>query len=256
MAINDNLEFAPNFNNDWTDASGNGLDGSAIGATFSSGTKKLGSHSSAYDGTDDAGNFLNVLNSVFAGADKKFSFAFWLYFNNLTANQRYFAKLGDTTQGENQRQFHAWVQTDGAIALRIHFDLLGNASRKYETPASVISAGGWQLVRITYDGSIDTNDGLDRVTMKVDDVDKTVSMTPTGALGDIPSGTARVSTGGYIGSSGSVVSGDMDGFIDTGGVWSRILTSDDDDDLWNGGAGIELPIVTAGFPFFFGGQSH
>ena len=241
MALTDNWEASWRFNNNWLDSSGNGINGSAIGATFSSSTKKLGSHSSEYDGTDDAGNFGNVLNGVFAGADKKFSFSTWVYLNNLDANQFYFTKMGDSSHSEDQRQFYNWIATDGSVVFRPHFGLgASSAYRQYTTPAATISASGWHLIRVTYDGSIDTNNGDDRVTIKVDNVDKAITFVASGVLGEIQSGTARLATGGYIGSSGSAVFGEVSGFIDQGDIWSRILTSQDDTDIWNGGAGIEL----------------
>lgn len=249
MALTDNWEASWRFNNDWTDSSGNGINGSAIGATFSSSTKKLGSHSSSYDGIDDAGNFGDVLNSVIAGADKKWSFSFWVYLNNLDDNHGVFSKYGDSSHSEDQRQVFCYITTTGVIVFRTYFDLgLGNVHREYTTPASTISAAGFHLIRVNYDGSIDTNDGLDRITIKADNVNKAIGMTGNGALGDIPSGTARLATGGLIGSSGSTVVLPMDGFIDQGEVWSKILTSQDDTDLWNGGAGIEIAL---GSPWYY-----
>lgn len=240
MALTDNWEASWRYNNDFSDSSGNGITGSAIGTTFSSSIKKLGSHAAEHDGVNDAVNYGNVLNSVFAGADKKFSFSFWLYMNNLDIAQQYFNKYGDSSHGEDQRQFFVYVGTDGKIHFRVYFDLLGNTSREYVTPASTITAGSFHLIRMTYDGSIDTNDGLDRCTIKVNNINKALSMSSSGALVAIPSGTARLATGGAIGSSGSTVIDDLDGFIDQGDIWSRILTSQDDTDMWNGGAGIEI----------------
>ena len=245
MALTDNWEASWRFNNDWTDSSGNGINGSAIGATFSSSTKKLGSHSSVYDGIDDAGNFGNVLNSVFAGADKKFSFSTWVYLNNLDTVQFHFTKYGASGHGENQRQFYARILTNGSAELVVFFNLGISPFRFriYTTPAGTITAAGFNLIRITYDGSIDTNDGNDRVTIKVNNVDKALSFTSAGALGEIQVGTARLSTGGYIGSSGSTVIGEVDGFIDQTDIWSRILTTADDNAIWNGGAGLEIGLA-------------
>lgn len=246
MALTDDWEASWRFNNNWLDSSGNGINGAAIGATFSSITKKLGSHSSEYDGIDDAGNFGDVLNNVFAGINKKFSFATWIYLNNLDNVQFFFNKYGATGHSENQRQFYTRVLTDGSVELVVFFNLGTSPFRYriYTTPASTISAIGFHLIRVTYDGSIDTNDGEDRVTIKVDNVDKAISFTAVGALGAIQAGTARLSTGGYIGSSGTTVIGEVDGFMDQTDIWSRILTSQDDTDIWNGGAGIELASPT------------
>ena len=183
------------------------------------------------------------MDNIFEGADKKFSFSFWTYFSNLTANQIFFSKLGFGPHSEDQRQFFVIALTDGTLRFRTYFDLLGTSERTYNSPISTLTTGAWQLVRVTYDGSLDTNDGADRVTMRVDDVNKAISMTGAGALGDMPSGIARLATGGAIGSSGSIVSNEMTGFIDQGDIWSKRLTSQDDTDLWNGGAGVEVGAV-------------
>lgn len=252
MALTDNWEASWRYNNNGDDSSNNGITGIPIGATYSSSTKKLGSHAAAFDGADDAFNYGNVLNNVFAGADKKFSYSFWVYLNNLDNNQFFFNKMGDSSHSEDQRQFYSWIATDGSVVFRPHFGLgIGSAFRQYSSPASTIAAGSFHLVRITYDGSIDTNNGLDRVTMKVNNVAKTVGMSASGLLGDIQSGTARLSTGGYIGSSGSTVFGEVDGFIDQGDIWSRTLTSADDDEIWNEGVGLQPSIRTPSIFFFF-----
>jgi hypothetical protein len=249
MAI---LESAWNFNNNWLDASGNDIDGSAIGATFSSSIKKLGSHSSAYDGLDDAANFGNNLNSVFAGADKKFAIVSWIYVDNLDANQVVLSKYGDSVQSEDQRQFFVMIRTDGSVLFRVHFTLTNVAFRSYITPVSTITSLGWHLIRINYDGSIDTNDGDDRVTIKVNNLDKALTHSPrAGSLGAIPTGTARLATGGYIGSSGTTVGVPLDGNIDTTGIYSGLLTETDDNYIWNSGSGRELPF-TEGIKGMFG----
>ena len=52
MALGADLFALYHFNNDWTDATGNGNDGTATGATFNASVKMLGSHSGDFDSND------------------------------------------------------------------------------------------------------------------------------------------------------------------------------------------------------------
>lgn len=65
--------------------------------------------------------------------------------------------------------------------------------------------------------------------------------TPTGLGTSIFNGTADFSLGGQDGGS----SVKFDGIMDEVGVWSRTLTSGEVTTLYNGGAGISYPFVTA-----------
>src|SRR3990167_10052895 len=75
--LTDNLKLLIHANNDWLDASGNGNNGTATGATFST-SAKLGSHCGSFDGVDDRVGIANESNFDFERTDP-ISMSAWIY---------------------------------------------------------------------------------------------------------------------------------------------------------------------------------
>ena len=239
------------------DAHTGGYDGDITGAAIN----QTGKIDKAYDfdgtdGNDDVDLTNNAIwNTTFAGADKKFSISIWLKIDT-NNNSIFFAKYAD--DGEDQRQFYMMIETaTGKLRIIYTFDLSATAYR-YIRGSTALAANGltWYHIVITYDGSIDTNNGLDRVQMYVyaNAETETLEGNP-GDLGDIPSGTGRAVIGANLSSNGLTSGYNFDGIIDEVGIWSKVLTHAEITSLYNSGNGLAYSSFTSDWGKKFLGQS-
>jgi hypothetical protein len=89
----------------------------------------------------------------------------------------------------------------------------------------------WYSVIVTYDGSINTSDGLDRVQIYVDGVMETLTMSCRTQAGSFPfniaAGPADFGIGNYLSSAGTpcLPSTKYNGQIDDIRIYSRVLNS-------------------------------
>ena len=206
----------------WTDLSGRGNTGTLVnGPTYSSANYG----SIVLDGADDWVNLGNIFNDVFAGTSKKFTISSWVKFNSLPTDDTILAKLGDSSFGENQRQFYFAVGSYGSYELEFlaYFALVGGAYRGYRTVGANIQTNTFYNLVISYDGSFaDAN----RFGLYVNGV--SYSVTPTvssGSWGNIQSGTARLSIGAYVGTSSSSPFGLLNGNIPQVSIYNRALSA-------------------------------
>lgn len=242
MSLLTNLEAAWNFNGNDLDSSGKNCHGASIGGpSFNSVIKKLGPAARELDGNDDAINFGNKGNSIIAGADKKFSNEFWIYIKSFNATNVIFSKFGDVTHSEDERQFTLEVTASGFLQFFYTGALDSSVRRLIRSTDTVMEIEQFYKVAYSHDGSLDGNDGLDRVELFVNDNQESKSLAVNiGVLGDIPVGAARLAVGAAIGTAGPV-SYASDMIIDGGKFWSRVVTPTEFTvELWNGGAGLEL----------------
>lgn len=153
-------------------------------------------------------NFGDVLDSVFAGEDKQFSISLWLNLTSATSLDKWL--LGKYDRLNNKRSWFFYIGNTAK-----HFDYLvfafakGDASaiRYIRGSSAVNSTTTIYHLLLTYDGSIDTNNGLDRVQMYINGSKDTTSLfSPTGSLFDIPSTTGLLSIGAELKADGTVYS--------------------------------------------------
>ena len=205
----------------WNDISGNQNNGTLVnGPTYNS----ANGGSLVFDGSNDYVNLGNIFNEVFAGTSKKFTISSWVKFNSL---QRItiLAKLGDSSFGENQRQFYFGIGSYGSYELVFlaFFSLVGGGYREYRTVGANIQTNTFYNLVISYDGSFaDAN----RFGLYVNGA--SYSVTPTqslGSWGDIQSGTARLSIGAYVGTSSSSPIGLLNGNIAQVSIYNRALSA-------------------------------
>lgn len=167
-----------------------------------------------FDGTTNRLIFGDILDSLFAANDTNF----WLELtiNNalLTGMRPLVTKWNDSAV---QRSFMLYI-SGGAD---VYFGWVGNNSgsvNRFVKWTGAITSAEHVLV-LKYDGSIDTNDGLDRVTLLVDGGtagSKSLVLT-AGSLPQINNSTAQLALGCQISSSGtpstSFYSGEAKDFI-------------------------------------------
>jgi len=214
------------------DSSGNNHNGTKHGATWTDG--KFG-NALNFDGNDyvDLGD---ILDDVFAGADKKFSFSLWIKPSAQMTNNCIIVKLADSNCSENQRQFVFRLLTDSKPEFIYYCGLSTFNYRGILGSTPITDLNKWYHLIVTYDGSIDTNNGLDRVKIYVDGQAESTTLDYSGGnLGDIQNGTAHFGFGKYLNSSGSPCGSGayFNGIMDEIFVFDKVLTAEEVSDLYN-----------------------
>jgi len=213
------------------DSSGNNHDGTKHGATWTDG--KFG-NALNFDGNDyvDLGD---ILDDVFAGADKKFSFSVWVKPSAQMTNNHIIVKLADSGCSEDQRQFVFRLLTDSKPEFMYYCGLSTFNYRGILGSTPITDLNKWYHLIVTYDGSIDTNNGLDRVKIYVDGQAESTTLDYSGgSLGDIQNGTAHLGFGVYLNSSGSPCgSAYFNGIMDEIFIFDKVLTAEEVSDLYN-----------------------
>lgn len=153
------------------------------------------------DGSSQYINFGDVLDSTFAGADKKFAISLWFILNSDTATRRTFlAKHGAS---EGKKSWRLALNASDKLEWGMVFDNGGSAYRVVAGTTVITSTSAVYHLLVNYDGSVDTGDGADRISFYLNNVLESDSVTATGGvLGDIPSTTACLGVGALLKTSG------------------------------------------------------
>jgi hypothetical protein len=131
-----------------------------------------------FDGTDDFMTFGNILNSVFAGADKKFAIIMALANYGTSENVRVMSKYVD---GTGTRQIRVEIRSNTPT-----FFFWMSTTNEFRQIGGETLAGSDTVLTLNYDGSIDTNNGLDRLSIRANGVGQSTSLDgSSGTLGDI-----------------------------------------------------------------------
>ena len=217
----------------WFDLSGRGNNGTLTnGPTFNS----ANGGSIVFDGTNDHINMGNILNNVFAGTNVKYTISVWVKFDvlNIDTNYAMFSKIGDGNLGENQRQFNFLVRNLTAysyngfqIELFQFFTLDGANYMSLKTSNFNVLTNTLYNITATYDASINTNAGLNRVKIYVNG--NSLSVNSAFSLGTLlntfEAGTARVAIGSVIGANPiNTPRSPIDGNVYNTLIYNRILS--------------------------------
>ncbi len=203
----------------WTDLSRSQTNGTLVnGPTFNTGS--LGSI--VFDGVDDYVTMGNVLNSVFAGTNNKFTLTSWVYRNSDSTQGIVMSKLYTVL---NERQF-ALAYRNGIFDVAFYGAPDANSWIRLIGTASTFTPQKWYQVSCTYDGSINTNDGLDRVKIYVNGISQTVQLNFTqGTLDNtLLSSTSQLAIGAGVSSTGASQLL-LDGRVAQSQVYNRILSA-------------------------------
>jgi hypothetical protein len=173
-----------------------------------------------FDGNDDMVNMGQILNPVFAGADKKFTIEALVYLN---ASDTYEWIMG---------KYDAWDQRQLGLRLingKLNFfytcGLNSSAGARSITGTMNFVPGEWYHVAVTYDGANDNNNGLDRPMLYVngqwDPPSTTSAQYP---LGNIVNGGAPFCIGGGTYQLAPVLNAGtaFDGIIKNVRVWDYL----------------------------------
>lgn len=155
-----------------------------------------------FDGTSNRLIFGDILDSLFAANDTVFKLKITI--NNATlAGTRIL--IGKYSSSDNQRSFY-WYYTGTDVFFAWARPTGGASASRVIKWTNVLTAGEHEL-ELDYDGSIDTNDGLDRAVLKIDAAtqgSKSLLFTSGVLTSAINNSTAQLASGAGVASDGSV----------------------------------------------------
>jgi hypothetical protein len=234
------VDYYP-FSGNANDASGNNYNGTNHGATLVN--DRFGNPHSAYSFV--TGGYIdcnNILDGTFAGPGKKFSISFWVKPDDTNLNNTILAKHADAACGEDEREFLI-RELNNQINFEYYGDNYGTIGRFICGSATLTTYSKWYHVVVTYDGTINTNNGTDRVSIYVDDAPQTISTCRQG-IGSFPfdiiNGASHIGIGNYL--TGAGVQCDeirrYKGAIDDIRIYNRIVSDAEVDQLYQEITGI------------------
>tara|TARA_R110000751_G_scaffold4921_1_gene23419 strand:+ start:57 stop:929 length:873 start_codon:yes stop_codon:yes gene_type:complete len=231
--------------NTWYDLTSNNYDGTMLnGATYN--TDKGGGLT--FDGIDDTLDLGDILNGVIAGTSPTYTVQTWIKFDTLVDDTGYvfFGKLGLYTNPfpDNQRQLLIVVRNIttynyGGIRLE-HIpyripDKIGNFPqvRLVRSDGDIIEPNKLHNLTVCFDGSINTNDGLDRPTFYIDGKLQSNVLVLGAAEGygiltnSFQATTNKLALNGYLGATGTIPTNPFAGTTYQTLVYDRVLTQEE-----------------------------
>lgn len=154
------------------------------------------------NGISDRIIFGDILDSLFSVADTNFWIELTIQNHSLSGTR---VLCGKTDFASNQRSFF-WTTINTDIYIYLYN--LGDGTRNRVIKWTNVLTSGEHDLQLRYDGSIDTNNGLDRVTLFIDGVNQNAFKTlDYASLGSITTfnlfnSTAQLSVGNVVNSSG------------------------------------------------------
>ena len=209
------------------------------------GTDRFGNASSAYefDGTSAYIDFDDVLDNVFAGVGKNFSISLWMKPYSLMSNNIFFAKNADGGCSGNDRGI-LFRLLNNEINFTYSSSLTSGNVVFISASAPITDTTHWYHVVLTYDGTINTGGGLDRVQIYIDNQLETTyfPLSPTGSLASIQDGNAHMGMGNYLNTTGGSCNATTfyEGKIDDVRIYNRVINSAEVDALFNGGVDVGI----------------
>lgn len=207
VSQSDLLPLASYHFNDATLNDGTGeVDGTQVGNVLRT-NDRFGNARHALSFTDRSAVSLSDHFDIFSTPDARFSFSLWIKNGELDAtNVIFLSKYGNSFCGEQQREFYIRINEFRQLEFLYYINLgAANDYRGIETQESVIDTC-WHHIVVNYDGSKDSNDGIDRVQIFIDGVQVATQASPnqSGNSGDIQNATAHLSLGTPLNSNGEI----------------------------------------------------
>jgi hypothetical protein len=198
------------------DLSGNDYDGTLTNGVVYNSTN---GGNFQLDGVNDFINLGDILNGVIAGTNPKWSVQFWVKFNTLVDNTTYTLISKTPIVNQSRRQFLYMIRNLTASSYGgFQIDCVNYANtgvtnyRQVRTNGAGYTTGVIYNIAITFDGSINTNNGLDRVNIYVNGVaqSKVLGATAGTLTNTFQSATARIGIGAAIDQSGTSSTANID----------------------------------------------
>lgn len=142
-------------------------------------------------------------DDIFSGDDKKFSLKVEIEFDEFITDGTMVAKYASIV--EDGHEFQLITRSGGTMVDFLWYGVLNGATHRWTRKSGLsLQTGTKYTFAVSYDGTIDTNDGLDRVVIYIDGVAQTglVMNSSVGSLHSIPFGPAQLSIGEVVTSTG------------------------------------------------------
>ncbi len=219
----------------WNDLTSNGYDGTMLNGASYTADKQGGVE---FDGLDDTLDLGTILDGVLAGTSPTYTIQAWIKFDELVDDVPYafFTKYGSG----NNRQLLVLVrnitaQSYGGIRLE-HIPYTSPGLTGSLPSARVVRTNGPTTIEsskihnltITFDGSINTNDGLDRPTFYIDGVlqSKVLAASSNPLTNIFQPTSTKVALNGFIG-TGTIPTFPFAGTTHQTLVYDRVLTQEE-----------------------------
>ncbi|WP_062060914.1 LamG-like jellyroll fold domain-containing protein [Aquimarina longa] len=169
----------------------------------------------------------------FAGEDKQFAISFWMKPTTFVSNSTIVSKLSQNTScGENEQEFILRIK-DGKIA-PVYYGNTTNAYRGFRGETDV-QLDQWYHVVLNYDGTVDTNDGTDRIKIFLNGATESFTANESGGTFpfDIEDTASHLGLGNRLNSNGEVCSEvPFIGILDDMAFYDRTLGVDEVKAIW------------------------
>lgn len=229
MALADNIVLYYSFDDDDLtgtdpdDITGNGNDGTNVNNVPTGISGKI--NEAFQFGADDDYVTRTELSEV--GKNEAYSINVWVFPDDGSVNTVFFQNNADSNDRNNMG-----IRSNEAVVG--YFD--GSTSR---TTSKDITDSVWSMVTFTKTGT-------------------TVKVYVNGVLGSGAEDVSHPTSAGFYlgaGNNGGTISTEFNGDMDEIGIWSRVLSQEEIDELYNGGDGLQYPFaepVAADDAVFFG----
>lgn len=205
----------------WNDLTINGINGTLINNPQYS-SQNMGIF--IFNGANDCVRMGNILNNVLAGTNNRFTLCSWVYRTGTTTQGILIGKNADSNLSVNERQVQFSYRND-------KFDLVITSKpdntgwTRVVTTTPTFTLNKWYYACCTYDGSINTNNGLDRVKIYVDGQNTPSSLTvSSGTLTNTIDGSnAQLSINAMVNSSGNIF-GSVNSRNNIVKIYNRVLS--------------------------------
>lgn len=213
-----------------SDASRYGLHGTASGAKQVDG---LIGQALSFNRASNTVDFGSAHKTVFTGNNAKFAFSLWVKTTNTTGFNRLITKSTADKNGGAFRQMVLQTDTQNNVLFGWYGDNQG--SKRRIVRGGTLARNVWQHVVVSYDGSLDANNGLDRVSMYINGASVNTSLYVNGGdLSDIFDGNGSLTFGADKGTLSSDSVG-LTGNLDQVRLFNRGLTPSEALHLYNEG---------------------
>ena len=216
------------FNGNANDESYRNNHGTVSGAALVN--DRFGNRNSAYhfNGTSDYIYMGDILDDVTTGTDKTFSFSLWIKRDNInTLRKLILSKNADVNCNATGRQYSIQLTEDNRIQFVWNHQLtLSHNWRIVRSTTNLSDTDTWYHIVVTYDGTIDTNNGVDRIKIYINGEETDCFLADYhGSLGDIADGSAYFALGNPTNTGGTTCGNYyFDGCIDDVFIFESVLS--------------------------------
>jgi len=197
---------------------------------------RFGNQNNAYQFQNNEDSFVDfgdVFDELWSEPDTSFSFSFWFQIlDNTVVNVPFISKTDFCNF--SHRQFFLRYNINNAIEF-VYYNSLPPGNFRAIEAGQIITDSNWHHIVMTYDGSIDNNNGIDRLNFYIDNnLQQSNLRLEEGFQGDIQDGNGHLALGAFLGTSDtSCLETTLDGNIDEMNIYNRILTASDVNILYN-----------------------